>query len=371
MTLIKKCKLIRESPKNGDTMQLDLAGLLRERLPSGNFRFRVRVEGHKHKRVSLTIPPEHPDFLAHYRAARAGIALTADSPTEQAVTEFTVDWLTHLFEASMRQRVDAGLMHKGTLHQRSAFYARLRADYGQKHMAMPRHAVENIRDSMTATPGAADNMVKSIRALYAWAIRHGHVTENPASGIEKINRGTGATAWTLQDMQEFKARHPVGSQAHLALTLFMFTACRIDDVVRLGPANEVTRDGLASLSWQPGKRGSAPVTVPILPPLSLAISATETGSAYLLTDQGKPFASSAAFGNKFRTWVAQAGLTDRSPHGIRKAAGELMALSGASQYHIMAVHGHTQAKTSEIYTKGVNRTRLAAEAMETLRGMEW
>ena len=72
------------------------------------------------------------------------------------------------------------------------------------------------------------------------------------------------------------------------------------------------------------------------------------GSTYLLNQLGQPFASGSAVGNKFRKWVAEAGLKDRSPHGIRKAAGELMALEGASQYHIMADHGPTQAKTSEL-----------------------
>jgi integrase len=283
-----------------------------------------------------------------------------------------VEWLTHGFEAHLRALVKAGLMDAKTLKQRSAFYSRLRADYGQKAMEMPRHIVVKIRDDLTATPGAADNMVKAIRALYAWAKEQGHVADNPAEGIGKINRGTGAKAWTVQDMKQFRARHPIGTTAHLALTLFMFTACRIEDVVKLGRGNEATRDGITALSWQPSKRGSAPVSVPILPPLAKAIAAQKiVGPAYLLTEYGKPFASGAAFGNKFRKWCAEAGLTDCTPHGIRKAAGELMAIEGASQYHIMAVHGHTQAKTSEIYTKGVDRARLAAEAMQMLAGMEW
>lgn len=353
-------------------MKLDLPGLLKEKLPSGRYRYRVRVEGKKFLRIPLSIGPEDPRFLSHYNAARAGVRLGPQSTAADAAPPSTLEWLTHSFELAMRARVKAGLMHPGTLKQRAAFYARLRADYGNKDMAMPRSAVIRIRDGMIETPGAADNMVKAIRALYAWAVDQGHVAENPATGIGTINRGVGATPWTIEDMRAFKTKHPPGTMAHLALTLFMFTACRIDDVVKLGCGNEVMRDGVASLQWRPGKRGSEWVTVPILPPLARAIAAQQAkGPTYLLTELGKPFASGAAFGNRFRKWVADAGLTDRSPHGIRKAAGELMALEGASQYHIMAVHGHTQAKTSEIYTKGVDRTRLAAEAMRMLSTMDW
>lgn len=353
-------------------MKIVLPGLLQERLPSGSTRYRVRPEGKKWQRVPLSVGPDDPAFLDHYRAARAGVRLTAATTPLEASIPQTVEWLTYSFEKVMRDRVKAGLMDERTVKQRAAFYARLRKEYGQKHMDMPASAVVKLRDDMTATPGAADNMVKAVRALYEWARSVGHVSTNPAKGIGKINRGTGATPWTVDDMRKFRERHPIGTTAHLALTLFMFTACRIDDVVKLGRGNEVTRDGVTSLSWQPSKRGSEAVTVPILPPLAKAIAAQKVvGPTYLLNGYGKPFASGAAFGNKFRAWCAEAKLEDRTPHGIRKAAGELMALEGASQYHIMAVHGHTQAKTSEIYTKGVDRARLAAEAMQMLAGMDW
>lgn len=353
-------------------MKIVLPGLLKERMASGHYRYRVRVDGKKWLRIALSVGPDDPQFLEHYRAARAGIRLEGTTSPLEAATPQTVEWLTRAFEAAMQARVDAGLLHPATLKQRAAFYARLRAEYGQKHMEMPASAVVQLRDKMTATPGAADNMVKAIRALYEWARSVGHVSTNPATGIGQINRGTGATPWTVDDMRKFRERHPIGTTAHLALTLFMFTACRIEDITRLGRGNEATRDGVTSLAWQPSKRGSAPVAVPILPPLAKAIAAQKViGPTYLLTEYGKPFASGAAFGNKFRKWCAEAGLTDRTPHGIRKAAGELMAMEGASQYHIMAVHGHTQAKTSEIYTKGVDRARLAAEAMQMLAGMDW
>ena len=353
-------------------MKIVLPGLLKERMASGHYRYRVRVDGKKWLRIPLSVGPDDPQFIEHYRAARAGIRLEATTSPQDAAVPQSVEWLTYEYEAHMRALVKASLMDAKTQKQRAAFYARLRAEYGPKDMAMPQSAIYALRDKMVATPGAADNMVKAVRALYAWAIKVGHVKANPATGIEKINRGTGATPWTVDDMRKFRERHPSGTTAHLALTLFMFTSCRIEDVVKLGRGNETTRDCITVLSWQPSKKGSAPVSVPILPPLAKAIAAQKVvGPAYLLTEYGKPFAIGAAFGNKFRKWCAEAKLTDRSPHGIRKAAGELMALEGASQYHIMAVQSHTQAKTSEVYTKGVDRARLAAEAMQLLAGMDW
>lgn len=76
-------------------------------------------------------------------------------------------------------------------------------------------------------------------------------------------------------------------------------------------------------------------------------------------------------GNMFRRWCIAAGLEGRSAHGVRKAAGHLLAQEGCSQYQIMTIHGHTQAQTSEIYTKGVERWKMAQAAMAALEGMEW
>lgn len=353
-----------------EPMRVNLPGLMKERLPSGALRFRVRPAGDKTRKITLTVGPDDPDFAAQYDAARKGIKpipKAAEAPIPKSLS-----WLMDRYEAAMAAKVDAGQMAAGTAKQRAAFYARLRVAHGTKDMMIPRPHLIQIRDGLAGTPGAADNMVKALRAMFAWAKECGLLQDNPAEGISKINRGKGAVPWSIDDLQQFRARHPKGTMAHLALTLFMFTACRIGDVVTLGRAQEVRREGIAYLSWHPGKRGSAAVSVPIMPPLAAAIAAQKVvGPAYLLTAHGKPFASPAAFGNWFRERVAEAGMTDRSPHGIRKASGEMMALAGATQYHIMAVHGHTNAKTSEVYTQGVNRQKLAAEAMQKMGAMNW
>lgn len=39
---------------------------------------------------------------------------------------------------------------------------------------------------------------------------------------------------TLEDLNQFRATHPPETMADLALTLFMFTACRISDIIHLG-----------------------------------------------------------------------------------------------------------------------------------------
>lgn len=356
-----------------DGMKISYPGLLEERLPSGNLRYRVRQEGNPKRRIALTVGPDHPDFTEQYLAARAGKQPQKANPRISNAIPQSIEWLVLKYQDAMDKMVEADLMSAATEKQRKSMLNRFSAEYGEYALQMPSEKLVEFRDTMSGTPGAADNMVKTIRAMYVWAIERGICSINPATGIGKINRGKGgAKPWTIEDLKNYKAVHPPGTAAHLCLTLFMFTACRISDAIRLGRGNEEMIDGIRALRWQPTKKGSAEVVIPMMPPLYNATRAAKVqGTAYLLTDHGRPFKSPEGLRNRFRKWCDDAGLEGLSSHGIRKATGHLLAHEGCTQYQIMTIHGHTQAKTSEVYTQGVERWRLAADAMRKLEGMEW
>ena len=106
--------------------------------------------------------------------------------------------------------------------------------------------------------------------------------------------------------------------------------------------------------------------------------------AYLLTNKGTPFASSGSLDNAVRKWIIAAGLSEpvldedgnqvldedgkpklratRSQHGIRKRRAEQIAEASGSVYEVMAHLSHSDPKTAAIYTKRVDRARLAERA---------
>ncbi len=355
-------------------MRVDYPGLAQERLPSGAVRYRVRVENNPTRKITLTVAPGHRDFAEHYYAARVGIQLQTQE-TRPIAARGSVAWLIDDFCGYMAGQLAAGLLHPVTVKQRVTFLEWLRCEVGLYSAVMPQSHLIKLRDKKAATPGAADNFIKTVRAMYAYAVARGLTKANPATGISKINRpeNPGATPWTTDDFRTFRGRHPKGTMAHLALTLFLFTACRLGDAYRLGRGHEVIRDGQPCLSWQPEKKGSRRVTIPMLRPLLEATRAVPVQGArtYLLTDLGQPFASKNSLARKLEDWLTQAELGHLSSHGIRKGAGELLALHGATQYQIMAIHGHASARTSEIYTEGADRARLGSQGMALLEGMEW
>ncbi|MDD9727188.1 site-specific integrase [Roseovarius sp. SK2] len=365
----------------GDMARVNFPGYSPERLPSGAIRHRVRVKDSPKVKITLPCGPDNPDFQTAYLAARAGIK-PDKTRVEVAPRSGTVGWLVNAYMAHLARMVDSGQASHLTLKQRRGMAQRLLdrrstsggskgKEYRGLPMVIPAAELMAMRDDMMATPGAAKNTFKFLRAMYAWAVDRGHCSVNPAAAIKvEYTSAGGAVPWSIDDFAKFRKAHPQGTMAHLTLTLFVFTACRIEDAIALGRRHE-TRNG-SWLAWTPGKRGSRPVDIPILPPLAEAIRSQKiVGDTYLLTEAGKPFASPEALRNRLRKWCATAGLENRTSHGIRKAAGHLLALHGATQYEIMSVHGHANAATSQIYTRDVERTQLAERAVARLSGVEW
>lgn len=362
-------------------VKLRYPGLCHEK-HGGKMRWRVRVEGQPRRKITLTVDPESDKFADHYRAARRGEKL---APPQAAVTEGTMGWLFDAYLRKLAADVAAGQSSPLTLKERQSLtkyvlsqVSEQRKTAGQEYRGLPTtippSELEAFKDRMTDKPGKARNVWKLLIAAYDFGTRRGLVNSNPARAVprpEYKSQG-GAVPWSLDDLSRYREAHPAGTMAHLCLTLFTFTACRIGDAYLIGRHNEHRRGNVLWLEWQPGKKGSTVVSIPVMPPLERAIrSQTIIGPTYLLTSHGKPFQSAEGLRNAFQRWCAAAGLENRSSHGIRKAAGHLLALHGATQYEIMAVHGHANASTSEVYTKGVEREKLGEAAVSRLSGMDW
>jgi len=359
-------------------MRKNYPGLTVETLPSGSTRIRVRVEGNPNRKIVLSVGLDHPHFSEHYHAARAGQKI--EPRAETVAVPRSMDWLKDKYLAHLERMVEASLASPTTLRQRRSLLTRLcrhQTDsgdrYGEMKLEAPQSAFVRVRDAMAATPAEADNMVKATKAMYVWAIDSGFASANPVVGIARIHKSKGgAKPWTANDLLKFRKAHPQGTMAHLALTLHMFTACRSSDAIWLGRDQEFTKDGVRWLEFQPRKKGSALVQIPMMPQLRAAIAAVgRIGPAYVLSEHGRPYRNAESYRMRFRRWCDDAGLTDRSSHGIRKAMSELLAEAGCSEHQIMAVMSHTQPSTSAIYTRRADRARMAAQAMAAAEGLEW
>src|SRR5690606_24486272 len=86
------------------------------------------------------------------------------------------------------------------------------------------------------TPRVAAAYVSVMRALFDFAKASGWVSSNPVTSDVKASqeRTDGYHTWTIEEVDRYRERHPVGTQARLALDIFLYTGLRRSDAIRLG-----------------------------------------------------------------------------------------------------------------------------------------
>jgi integrase/recombinase XerD len=326
------------------------------------------------KRVRLPGMPWTPEFMAAYEAASAG----RSAPIEIGSHRTLPGTINALIVGYYRSDAFLKALAPETQRMRRNILERFRADHGDKRVATleHRHVIKLLEERK---PHAQKNWLKTLRGLMAFAIAEGYRPNDPTANVKAVKvKSRGHMTWGDEQIALYRKRHPVGSMARLAIELLLNVAARRGDVHKLGAQHRKA----GTLSWRPGKtlRSTGKMlSIKILPELQCALDAmphSETSLAFLLTDYQRPFASPAAFGNKFADWCVAAGLKPvlcddgklRSyrAHGLRKAACKALAHAGCTGPEIMAVSGHSTLSQVQIYIDDVDQERMAAAAMEKL-----
>lgn len=332
----------------------------------GNVRYYYRRPGAK--KIRIRGEPGSDEFQASYKAASEGrstpkVRTAAPLPgsfrmacaayygsTEFAALDIsTRKWRRRALDAVALESFENGISH------------------GDKPIRMmePKH-VRKIRDAKVTTPGAANTRLKALRALFAWSIEHEFADRDPTRDVKRLRyKTTGHHSWTLEEVAQFEARHPVGTKARLAMAIILFTTGRREDAVRLGRQHR--KNGrFRFVQAKNEDRAPVEIDIPVHQGLAAVIDATPSEHlTFLVTEYGKPF-TAPGFGNKFRTWCDQAGLPHCSAHGLRKATAAKLAEAGASAHEIMAITGHQTLEEVERYTKAARNRVLADSAMAKL-----
>ena len=95
--------------------------------------------------------------------------------------------------------------------------------------------VRKIRNEREDKPSMANQRMKALRAMFAWANEEEVFPRNPTLGVKNIEESTeGHHTWTDEEIEQYCTRHPLGSQARLALDILRYTACRREDATRHG-----------------------------------------------------------------------------------------------------------------------------------------
>lgn len=210
-------------------------------------------------------------------------------------------------------------------------------------------------------PAAAERLHEQLIRLFDFAQgKLRWIDHNPAREADSpvTRTGGGYHSWTEAEIAQFQKRHPLGTQARLALEIALWTGLRRGDVAKLGPANIV--DGRVTAVAGKTLKG---VNVKVAPDLQAAIDATPEGATFLRTSFGKRF-TDAGLGNWFRDRCNEAGLPHCSIHGLRKALARRAADLGATQAQIKALGQWANDSEAATYTAAAEQKGLADAAIQ-------
>lgn len=349
-------------------VKLDLPYLTPDPDRHGNDRLYVRKNGRK---IRIRQRPGTPEFLIAYNEALETLDGPASSERKgpRAAPSGSLGWLAACYFASTEFKA---LEPKSQATRRSVIESCLQeprkpgapdlmaacpiARLSAKHVRM-------LRDRKADMPGAANNRRKYLSSMFGWAAERELITSNPARDVKILKYATGGFhSWSVDEVKQYEARHPVGTKARLAMALLLFLGPRRQDVVRLGKQHMRGPKWLRFAPKKTSRQRVEETAKPVLPVLSDIIAASPTGPmTFLETAHGVPFTANG-FGNWFRDRCDEAGLPQCSAHGLRKAGASLAAENGATVPQLMALYDWKTEKQAIVYIRAANQRKMSGQA---------
>lgn len=337
---------------------LQLKGVRRQKRSNGTVDRYHRASGIK----LPDLPETHPDFIAAWTIAEAGMA----DPLTRAARNAPVQpgTLSAAIRLEQTGREWGGFSAVYRNQMKREFDA-MDAAYGKAMIRAirPKHIEA---DLSKLTDGKANTRLKAWRRVMAGAKRRGEIEADPAIQVTRRTVKTdGFPPWSAAEIAAFRARWPIGTTARAAFELVFWTGARTKDAVALGPRN-IDHDGLliyrqskvgkpAHVPWNSALPAFARGWAAELDGVKAALQATAGGFTFL--EAHGRVRSVKGLGNLIAN-AARAVRVEKSAHGLRKSRLTAIAEAGGSAHAIMAWGGHQTLQEAERYTRSAHLRRL-------------
>lgn len=313
---------------------------------SGNLYFRRTYRsGGKSRTTRHALPPiTDPMFAIRYQELLRG-----PRPLER--DQRSIAHLIHLYRISQDYRSLA----PATRETRDRYLRMIEDAHGEKaYAALDSGKVEQLRDEMADTPGAANNFVATLSLLYARAIKLKLVGINPCTGLKRLKIGE-HQPWPADVIQ--KAMDVASPMTRLAIALHLFTGQRISDVCRMEWAH-VKDNTIRVVQQKTGKE----VWIPIHSTLKAELARVPRHVKWLLYNELGGQMTRGRLQERLLVVWRKLGVRYRW-HGLRKNLVNNLLEAGCSTSQVSAITGQSLALV-EHYAKGRDTKALAVSAMQ-------
>lgn len=286
-----------------------------------------------------------PEFWSEY-ARLKGIRTPAASRT-------SVEALVKAWKASPEWASLAGKTREGYL----LACQRITAAWGPLDVRgiEPRHVIA-LRDRFSATPAAANALLRSMSAMLGWSVPRGWRADNPCREVPLFRTGGGYQPWPWPVIEtariELEARRP---DLWWAMALALYTGQRQSDVLAM--RWDAIHGGMIAVKQEKTDKRLA---IPLHRELQRVLSVIPKRAVTIVTStKGVPWGS--GFKGSWQAWGPEvpAGLVF---HGLRKSAVNCLLEAGCTESETAAVTGQSLAMVQH-YSRGVNQAKLARGAI--------
>jgi integrase len=321
------------------------------------------------KGIPLPGNPDSDEFNIAYGEALARTSnMAVNTPTEIGAERIKPGTIAALTAHYLKSAAWLDLA-KDTRQTRWPLLERFREQYGHLPFARLRPKDIEFLLSKISSPAMKDHWLRTIRGLLKSGIPV-LLEDDPTKGIKvKQPKSEGHHTWTEAEIEQYRAHHPLGTQARLVLEFALESASRKGEIVRLGQQH-LYRD--SNGQWRikiKRLKGSRDVDILVTPELQAACEAMpKTDLVYIVGQKGGAL-SKITLGHRFAEWATEAGLPKHCRlHGLKKSSMVGLALAGASAPELMAVSGHKSLAQAQRYIEAAfEHTELADAAIGKVR----
>lgn len=212
-----------------------------------------------------------------------------------------------------------------------------------------------VRDEMGDRPGAANQFVRVLGALYKWGRENQKVKNDPVKDVTFFDQGEWEPwpEWLLDEALESD-----DATVRLAVGMLYYTAQRIGDVVRMRWTD--INDGY--LRWSQQKTDTD-LTIPLHSALRTILAETPRSGLLIVLRDGEPW-KPELLRRYLQRW-ARVRNQEIVAHGLRKNAVIALLEAGCSIPEAAAVSGQS-FQMVEHYAKRRNKKGLATAAIHRL-----
>jgi integrase/recombinase XerD len=207
-------------------------------------------------------------------------------------------------------------------------------------------------------PSSVARAVSAARGFFRFLMLDGHIKRHPAEDLHTPQRVSRLPQFLTEEEMERLLFAPdiktdVGVRDRALLEVMYATGLRVSEVCGLRTGDVDLDAGLVTCHGKGSKQRRIPIGKSAVHWLQRYASVRkEMGSEtqpQLFLHRGRTITRQAAWAI-IKTYAAQAGVPDISPHTLRHSFGTHLMQHGADSRSVQALLGHADISTTEIYT---------------------